>query len=175
MPDTRPVIRHHKSSRVLHISVIWPSLMMFTCPRSCYLPHPAPLTLHPAPRTPLLVPNGMMACLLLYICTIILGLRLLFFVLSTRAGALILTGRAVPFYAQSLAARHAVLKRWSVSRIGKFREAFQVREGKRSKFSVYANPTGEDIPKEDFLPRTADADADVQGTYVVSADCWPSA
>ncbi|CAM9615560.1 unnamed protein product, partial [Hapterophycus canaliculatus] len=54
------------------------------------------------------------------------GLRLLFRVLSTRVGALILTGRAVPFHEQSLAARHALLKRWSVSRVGKLREAFQV-------------------------------------------------
>ena len=54
------------------------------------------------------------------------GLQMLLWVLSTRVGALLLTGRPVPFPAQSLAARHAVLKRWSTSRIGKFREAFQV-------------------------------------------------
>ncbi|CAM9295019.1 unnamed protein product [Ectocarpus fasciculatus] len=53
------------------------------------------------------------------------GLRVLFRVLSTRLGAFILTGRAVPFQSQSLAARHALLKRWSVSRIRPFRDAFQ--------------------------------------------------
>ncbi|CAM9802464.1 unnamed protein product, partial [Ectocarpus sp. 13 AM-2016] len=53
------------------------------------------------------------------------GLRVLFRVLSTRLGAFILTGRAVPFQSQSLAARHGVLKRWSVSRIRPLRDAFQ--------------------------------------------------
>ncbi|CAB1103128.1 unnamed protein product [Ectocarpus sp. CCAP 1310/34] len=54
-----------------------------------------------------------------------LGLRVLFRMLSTRLGAFILTGRAVPFHSQSLAARHGVLKRWSVSRIRPLRDAFQ--------------------------------------------------
>ncbi|CBJ27378.1 oxidoreductase [Ectocarpus siliculosus] len=53
------------------------------------------------------------------------GLRVLFRVLSTRLGAFVLTGRAVPFQSQSLAARHGVLKRWSVSRIRPLRDAFQ--------------------------------------------------
>lgn len=57
------------------------------------------------------------------------GLGVLFWALSTRLGALLLTGRAVPIASQSFAARHALLKRWSVSRIDKFREAFQVSAG----------------------------------------------
>lgn len=65
------------------------------------------------------------------------GLRVLFRVLSTRLGAFVLTGRAVPFYAQSLAARHALLKRWSVSRIGKFREAFQVSAASRAQVAFF--------------------------------------
>ena len=60
------------------------------------------------------------------------GLQALLWVLSTRLGALVLTGRAVPIPSQSLAARHALLKKWSVSRIGKFREAFQVSGGSAS-------------------------------------------
>ena len=61
-------------------------------------------------------------------CRLHAGLQVLLWVLSTRLGALVLTGRAVPLPSQSLAARHALLKRWSVSRIGKFREAFQVSD-----------------------------------------------
>eukprot|EP00904_Undaria_pinnatifida_P004695 jgi/Undpi1/14226/HiC_scaffold_9.g03875.m1 len=80
------------------------------------------------------------------------GLQVLLWVLSTRLGALVLTGRAVPLPSQSLAARHALLKRWSVSRIGKFREAFQ--GVKRLSCSLYFSAHPE-VPKDPSIRSTA--------------------
>eukprot|EP00903_Cladosiphon_okamuranus_P016206 g14954.t1 len=91
------------------------------------------------------------------------GLRTLFWALSTRAGAFLLTGRAVPFHAQSLAARHAVLKRWSTSRTGKFREAFQ--GVKRLTCSLYFTAHPEVSPSKPKLAgksAEAAAEADIK-------------
>lgn len=94
--------------------------------------------IHPAPFSPRLLlsihvrgtpyPLSSVVKLLPILFSTSTGLQLLLWVLNTRLGAFLLTGRAVPFPAQSFAARHALLRRWSRSRVGKLREAFQVAE-----------------------------------------------
>ncbi|CAM9167945.1 unnamed protein product [Laminaria digitata] len=87
------------------------------------------------------------------------GLQALLWVLSTRLGALVLTGRAVPLPSQTLAARHALLKRWSVSRIGKFREAFQGVKRLSSSLYFSAHP---EVPKGRSVRSTAAATAAIK-------------